>query len=104
MITNFYANQNKIKYNDGFFFGLNETELYFTEYQIGQNTEMSRDTSNYQPYAEIFLKQGLKQTETVYTITNYSYFIGNFAALVLSAYSALGYIMSRFQDLRVDAL
>ena len=31
-ITDFYANINHLKYNDGFFLGHNETPLNFTEY------------------------------------------------------------------------
>ena len=41
--------------------------------------------------------QGLKQTETVYEIKSYSTFVGNFAALALTVYSAMGYIMSRLE-------
>ena len=35
---------------------------------------------------------------------SYSTFIGNFAALVMTAFSGLGFLMSQFQDLRVTAL
>ena len=50
------------------------------------------------------LYQGLKQTETVYRLTPYSSFVASAAALILTAYSILGFAMSRFQDLRIDAL
>ena len=50
------------------------------------------------------LFQGLKQTEMVYQLTPFTTFLGNFAALTLTVYSAQSFFMSRFQDSRVDAL
>ena len=82
-------------------FGLNEVTSDFYEYHRGQSKEETL-LSDY--IYTVYLSQGLKQTRLVYKLTPYSTFIGNFAALTLSVYSAIAYILSRFKDFRVDAL
>ena len=93
--NHFYANINNVRYYDGFMFGLNEQTSTFYEYNKGltQDTPMGLKTW----YYTIFLAQGTKQTETVYKITPYSSFVGNFAALTLTEYSVMGFILSLFQ-------
>ena len=50
------------------------------------------------------VNQGLEQIETDYAITPYSVFIGNFAALVLTAYSSMAFVVGRFSKTRVESL
>ena len=65
------------------------------------NVEQSTETEY---FFTTNLRPGLKQVETVYRLTPYSSFVASAAALILTAYSILGFAMSRFQDLRIDAL
>ena len=52
-----YANRNKIKYNDGVYFNLNEQNLELLTYQVGLSSEAA--LSGTQTFYSARLSQGL---------------------------------------------
>ena len=97
----YYANMKAVTYSDGFLFGLNQIEMDTTEYQLGQVADFSRTSE--QPYYAATVYQGIKQTETVYQIEAFSSFVANFAALVMSAFAGLGFMLGGIQEFYVEA-
>ena len=100
--TYVYANKNNISYNDGIYINLDEQNIELLTYQVGIASKATEEGAR--SFYNVRVSQGLELIETDYTITSYSVFIGNFAALVLTAYSSMAYVVGRFSKTRVESL